>query len=816
MRTDAARTGRSQGPAWLLCALLAAAGGALAAVDGWDAAAPAPFTLPWPALAALYILAQRLTVDFEFRQQSRSITLGQLPLALGAVALAPGLHLLSRLVGTGAVCLVRRQAPVRAAFNLSIGAVEVGAVTAAFHVFGVGTQAPGTALWTALVTGLLLGELIGQVALAAVWRLLGMPVSREQLLQPLLFGLASTVVFAAVAIVAVAAVWMDPLITVVILLLVGALAAAYRGHRRLSAQQQTTEQLYEFVKELGPLEASAEETRGVLEHLRVLLHSRYLDLAYVDDSGHWCHAVVWEGGTAEDRPEHLVALAGQVAATGSAALRGRNRSGNGDEMATPLLGSSGLIGILTASHRLGDVRGFDMGDLRLLETVAAELATALERGQMLAALGKAATTDPLTDLPNLADTTRRVAELLDGNPDGVMLAAIAVDSFREVNDTLGHQVGDELLLEVTRRLTLSYSGALIGRIGGGRFAVAVPVDPFHTTAAAEMFGLGIRAQIEGGTQIGPVGTHIRLSVGVVQAPEHGSEAATLLRRAETAMYSARHVHGGPVLWEPAYEVKGQRRLAVVTALREAVANGAISLAYQPKVDAVSGAATGVEALARWTHPALGMIRPDEFIPLAEASGLMGALTTSVLRQALSDCKDWQRKASRVGVAVNVSADTVLDPAFVTEVAAVLTSVGIAPELLTLELTEGVVVGDPQLAVERMNELRALGVRISVDDFGTGYSSLTYLKGLPVDEVKVDKTFVDGLSEDPADRAVVRAVVDIAHTLGLKVVAEGVEQEQQMGLLRSLGVDETQGYLHARPMTAPDAAAWLDNRHTALR
>jgi EAL domain-containing protein (putative c-di-GMP-specific phosphodiesterase class I) len=194
---------------------------------------------------------------------------------------------------------------------------------------------------------------------------------------------------------------------------------------------------------------------------------------------------------------------------------------------------------------------------------------------------------------------------------------------------------------------------------------------------------------------------------------------------------------------------------------------------------------------------------------------MGPLTSSVLRHALHDCKGWQPHAHRVGVAVNVSADTVLDAAFVTEVAAILTSVGIAPELLTLELTEGVVVGDPELAVERMGELRALGVRISVDDFGTGYSSLTYLKGLPVDEVKIDKTFVDGLSEDPADRAVVRAVVDIAHTLGLRVVAEGVEQEQQMGLLRSLGVDEVQGYLQGRPMPAPEIALWLRNRQEAL-
>jgi EAL domain-containing protein (putative c-di-GMP-specific phosphodiesterase class I) len=276
------------------------------------------------------------------------------------------------------------------------------------------------------------------------------------------------------------------------------------------------------------------------------------------------------------------------------------------------------------------------------------------------------------------------------------------------------------------------------------------------------------------------------------------------------------VHGGPVVWEPAYEVKGTRRLAVVTALREALATGAIGLAYQPKIDAHSGQTTGVEALARWTHPALGPVYPDEFIPLAEASGLMGPLTSNVLRQALTACKGWQRRARHVGVAVNVSADTVLDPSFVTEVAAVLTAVGVEPGLLTLELTEGVVVADPALAAVRLGELRSLGVKVSVDDFGTGYSSLTYLKGLPVDEVKIDKGFVDAITTDPADRAVVRGVVDIAHTLGLTVVAEGVEEQEQHDMLRSLGVDEIQGYLHARPMPAIDAAQWIRRRDASSR
>jgi diguanylate cyclase (GGDEF)-like protein len=384
-----------------------------------------------------------------------------------------------------------------------------------------------------------------------------------------------------------------------------------------------------------------------------------------------------------------------------------------------------------------------------------------------------------------------------------------VDSFREVNDTLGHQVGDELLIEVTRRLLLSVDGGLVGRLGGGRFAVALPSQAAGPDPA--MFGLGLQVQVENIAPIGPVATHVRLSVGVVQAPEHSTDASTLLRRAETAMNSAATAHGGPVLWQPAYEVRGQRQLAVVAALREALSSGAVGVAYQPKLSAATRSTSGIEALARWTHPALGLIGPDEFVPLAEASGLIGPLTTTVLLQSLLACERWQQQAPGIGLAVNVSADTVLDPAFVTEVAGVLAATGVLPSLLTLELTEGVVVSDPELAAVRMGELRDLGVQLSVDDFGTGYSSLTYLKGLPVDEVKIAKGFIDGLTHDPADRAVVRAVVDIAHTLGMRVVAEGVEQEEQHALLLGLGVDEVQGYLHAPPMPESDVTAWLDRR-----
>jgi len=790
----------------VLCVLLLCAGVGLCVLAGaprWAALVDLPLLVG--LLAPVYYAAHRYSVDIEFRSDTHSLTLVHLPLALGALLVAPVAHLAARALSSCALIARYRQPPLKALYNLAAAAFEVGA--AAFAVGLVAPDETGPPLWLALYLGLLAGDVVPSLVLSAVWALLGLPMSPREAVRLLLVAAPVTLVFTAVSIVAVSAVRVEPATSIVMLGLVGGLALAYRAHRRLVGQQQAVQALYAFVKDLGPLRFDSEEAGATLERVRVLLHATRLDLSLLQGDT-WSRLVACEGAAP-------VRADGQPAGgTRTDALSGPPSLAPDDEdtMATPLLTGEDFAGLLTATGRLGAARGFDMGDLRLLETVGAELATALDRGRLLGDLERAATTDPLTHLPNLTETTRQISRLL-AQDGGVVLAAVAVDSFREVNDSLGHEVGDELLLETSRRLRAACGGGLVGRIGGGRFAVALPSS--LAGGDPEMYGLGLRAQVEGAAQVGPVGAHVRLSVGVVCGPEHGTDAATLVRRAETAMYSARDAGGGPVLWEPAYEVQGTRRLAVVMALREALAGGAIGVAYQPKLDASTGQVTGVEALARWTHPALGPVGPDEFVPLAEASGLMGPLTASVLRQSLTACKGWQRRAPRVGVSVNVSAETVLDAAFVTEVAGVLAAVGVGPELLTLELTESVLLDDPALAAERMRELRALGVGLSVDDFGTGYSSLTYLKGLPVDEVKIDKGFVAGVTTDPADRAVVRAVVDIAHTLGLRVVAEGVEQDEQQVVLRGLGVDEVQGYLHARPMPALEVAAWLRRREVRI-
>ena len=793
------------GPTWssrrwvaaLLFSLLLLTAGVLA-VDGSDPLQlkEPPFRLPWAALVPLYLLATHYSLGFQRRESSVAVTLVQLPLALGVVLVAPWAHLLARLLAAAGMSAARRHDPLKVVFNLGVAALEVGLAALTLSLLRE-VDGPEPMLWAGLLLGLLLGEAASQLALLTLFRLLGLPVTRREVAETAGVGLVTSVTATALAILTLSATWTEPWILVVVLGLAAGLLVSYRAHRRLVAQQRTTEDLYTFVKDLGPVDVEQPDALQALERVRELLHAEHLELVAVDASGGMGRSLaVHLAGEPENRPRR----------TGAPSLDGPDL--RADCMTTPLFAGGGVVGLLTARHRIGSDRPFDMRDLRLLETLAAELATALDRGRMLRDLGRAATTDSLTGLRNLSATTRSLDEMI-ARAGQVLVAAVAVDSFREVNDTLGHQVGDDLLREVALRLQEFAGEAVLGRLGGGRFAIALP-----STGRAEdraMYGLQLRTQVEGEAQVGVIGTHVRLSVGCARFPEDGTDSPTLLRRAQTAMHSARQAHGGPVLWEPAYEVQGQRRLAVVMALREALSTGAIGIAYQPKVAAADGRCTGVEALARWTHPALGRIGPDEFIPLAEASGLMGQLTTTVLQQALTACRTWQAHGEPVGVAVNVSADTLQDPRFVTEVATTLEQTGVAPWLLTLELTENVVVADPQVAAERMQELRALGVRLSVDDFGTGYSSLTYLKGLPIDEVKIDKGFVAGLAQEPGDQAVVRAVVDIAHTLQISVVAEGVEQEDQHVLLGRLGVDQVQGYLHARPMPAAEIDTWLSRR-----
>jgi diguanylate cyclase len=318
----------------------------------------------------------------------------------------------------------------------------------------------------------------------------------------------------------------------------------------------------------------------------------------------------------------------------------------------------------------------------------------------------------------------------------------------------------------------------------------------------------VKSRVDGSLRFADVSADVRVTVGVARSPDHGHDAPTLLRRAEMAMTVAKGTSSGIGEWEPSYERDGSRRLQLLAGLRAALADGSLRVEYQPKIRLGGGEVVGFEALVRWRHPEMGPISPDEFVPLAEATGLISALTSTVLRTALSTCRSWHDAGKPVGIAVNISARSLDDPVLVGQVAAMLTACGLEPRWLTLEITESSVMENHERSLEVLRQLRMLGVRLSIDDFGTGYSSLHQLRGLPVHEVKIDRSFVEVVDGDGADRAVVRAVVELCVSLGLTSVAEGVEKASQAYALESLGVDQVQGFFHSRPMAPGAALEWL--------
>jgi len=421
--------------------------------------------------------------------------------------------------------------------------------------------------------------------------------------------------------------------------------------------------------------------------------------------------------------------------------------------------------------------------------------------------------DALTNLPNRVLLQQRLSASLDEvrrEGTGLALFLLDLDRFKEVNDTLGHPAGDALLEVVARRLV----GAVrpedtVARLGGDEFAVLLP-DIEHPNDAIEVAGR-IKTALAEPFMLEGVLMDVDVSIGIALCPQHGDEAEVLMRRADVAMYVAKGEQTGIEVYDVARDPNSPARLGTVTALREALDQGQLELHYQPKVSLADGTVVGVEALVRWQHPVRGLVPPDEFVPLAERTGLVHRLTAFVLREALDQVTEWWAHGLQVPVAVNVSMRDLQETDLAGLVAAELDAHHLPPTALVLEVTESVLAQDPGRAVATLRELADLGVSSSLDDFGTGYSSLLLLERLPVAEIKIDRSFVRRLDEEGGDPAMVRSIVGFAHGLGLSVVAEGVETSAAWKLLREMGCDVAQGYRVARPMATAPATQWLVER-----
>jgi diguanylate cyclase (GGDEF)-like protein/PAS domain S-box-containing protein len=424
--------------------------------------------------------------------------------------------------------------------------------------------------------------------------------------------------------------------------------------------------------------------------------------------------------------------------------------------------------------------------------------------------------DPLTGLPNRILFSERIGHAIlqaQRQKNKLAVALIDLDRFKEINDSLGHTAGDHLLISVGKQM----GGALrasdtVARLGGDEFGLVLPelIDADSLMPVLERLQQSLEEPIQ--VQSLPIG--IEASMGIAIYPDHGDDAQTLIQRADIAMYEAKRDGLSHVFYDDSTHDHDVTSLTLVAELRRAISERELVLYYQPKAALESGVVTSVEALVRWLHPERGVVMPDSFIPLAQETSLIGPLTLYVIEEALRQVRSWREQGIELSIAVNLSTRNLLDRSFPDQVEELLTRWDVKPENLELEVTESSMLANPTRAKAVLGELSELGIRLSIDDFGTGYSSLAYLRELPVDEIKIDRSFVIAMGAEAGDAVIVRSTVDLGRNLGLEVVAEGVETIEHWEKLRELGCTTAQGYFLSRPVPADELGDWLRARPAA--
>jgi diguanylate cyclase (GGDEF)-like protein len=416
--------------------------------------------------------------------------------------------------------------------------------------------------------------------------------------------------------------------------------------------------------------------------------------------------------------------------------------------------------------------------------------------------------DSLTGLPNrtlFQDRTAQALKAAQRSGDQIAVLVIDLDRFKDINDTLGHQYGDVLLSQVASRFHHTLRGGdSVARLGGDEFAVLLcATSADDAISAAERLTESLLDPFT----VKDISLDVEASIGIALAAS-GSDMETTLRHADVAMYEAKSQHLPYASYALTRDDNTVSRLALLGDLRRAISNGELTLDYQPKISTATGEVHSVEALVRWHHPLRGLLMPDAFIPIAESTAVIHPLTEEILRQALLQTRAWLERGWTIAVAVNISARSLHDLSFAAKVQHQLETIGVPASQLSLELTEGAIMVDPERALAALNELNAMGISLSIDDFGTGYSSMSYLKDLPVRELKIDRSFVIGMSGYDGDRVIVQSAVDLGHNLGLHVVAEGVEDKETQDALWAMGCDLLQGYYIRRPASAVALEPWL--------
>jgi diguanylate cyclase (GGDEF)-like protein len=786
--------------------------------------------LRWWALVPAFVLAEMLVVHLELRGDAHTFTLAEIPLLLGLCFASP-LHLvIGRLVGEGLVltCAVRQ--PVgKVAFNQSLFFAETAVATTVFGLVARGGTVEHWSTWVGGFAAIAASNGVGTVAVAlAIWWHSG-----HRDIAGLLTGSAlTTSINTSLALNAVLLASVDPAAVTVVVAIVAFCYLLCRGNVTLRQRYESVSALYEFSRIVNDTRDTASVVDAMLAHTCTLLRAERAELMLFA-AGTGDPVRMGAGGVrltplwtvVDELPSSVAEVLDDEHPVVLARRKARNPAlddllgllGAQDAMLTPIRADGIVIGLLAVLDRSGDVSTFDHDDAKAFATFASYASVALEKSSLLVRLqeetsGRAhdALHDVLTGLPNRLHVTEHLAAVLDARreSDAVAVVVVNLDRFREVNDTLGHRAGDAVLVEVVRRFrTVAADGAFLGRLGADEFAVCLhgvadARGPATDLATALLRSLDAHIDLDG------LRLQVTASAGASLAPEHGTDPATLLQRADIGMHGAKTARSRtPAVYDPSRDENTLRRLALATDLRDAIQRREITVAYQPKARLSDGVVVSVEALARWRHPEHGPVPPDEFVLLAERTGLIDDLTEVVLRQALEQQRRWHDQGLRLGVAVNLSV-RVLHAALPGQVRRLLALTGANTEGLVFEITESSVMTEPDRVIEVLHELAAMGIALSIDDFGTGYSSLAYLQRMPVREVKIDKSFVFPMVADAGAAAIVRSVVDLARNLGLRVVAEGVEDQAAWDALAAVGCDVAQGYFLSRPVPADDLTPWL--------
>jgi predicted signal transduction protein with EAL and GGDEF domain len=811
-------------------------------------------------LALGFLIVEQLSVNIDVRGGvSWTISFTEIPLAIG-LFIAPFPVVLAAHLAAGVGTLLARRVQDRVLYNTGAETLEIAV---AFTVYTVLTNTmAGQAGWFAVFAGALsapvTSTLLALVAVYVLGRRIRLGAATKLVSRTLVLGLVNASVGVVGYEVATNVEFGWPLV----LAMLGGLWALYLAYSGLLREQRDLEALSEvslIVARSGRRAAArppaggdtaaavnAEDWLGIAHRIKDQLGAARVVLRLRFDPQQPMHTVV----AGEELPKDMLDLE----ATGSRAdallrLPGShvrhfrrvdalpevrvalNRRVTHEALVVPLRSASHLLGIVEAHDKLSRWRGFGQADIRMLGTTASHLATALDNRRLLATLRHDAYHDPLTGLYNRPGFRQVATELLSTNPGSVMLR-LDLEVQPAISDALGYAWSDRITIAAGRRLRDTLGEATpLARLEGGAFAALLvdsDFDQAQAVATQLIASLSTpypvdRLSIEAGVVIGyssaAIADGVLFSESTTGARESASDTVDvdeLLKRADVALRAARSSGEPARAYVPSMGQMFLRRFQLVTQFRQAMETGQVKIHYQPKISLPSREILGVEALVRWRHPEFGDLHPDEFVPAVEAAGLVDALTDFVLEQALIKVRKWMDRGLRIGVAVNLSVRSLANLSFPDSVSAALTRHRVPPELLTLELTESGVMADPQRALPVLRALSNLGVVLAVDDFGTGYSSLAYLRQLPVDEVKIDKSFVFGMGSDLGDLAVVRSIVELGHSLGLTVVAEGVEEDVARDQLAAMGCDVAQGYLISRPLSEERLEAWLQARTAQAR